>query len=50
LKPRREAGTRSSRAIAIFGGTFDPIHNGHIAVAKAAEKRFRLDAIYFLPS
>lgn len=50
MKPRREAGARSSRAIAIFGGTFDPIHNGHIAVAKAAEKRFRLDAIYFLPS
>jgi nicotinate-nucleotide adenylyltransferase len=38
------------RATAIFGGTFDPIHAGHLAVAEAAERRFRLDAIHFLPS
>lgn len=50
MKPRRASKARQQRAIAIFGGTFDPIHNGHIAVAKAALKRFRLDAIYFLPS
>lgn len=41
---------RASRSIAIFGGTFDPIHSGHLAVAAAAAKRFRLDAIYFVPS
>jgi len=39
-----------SRSIAIFGGTFDPIHSGHLAVAEAAQRRFRLDAIYFVPS
>jgi nicotinate-nucleotide adenylyltransferase len=38
------------RAIAIFGGTYDPIHAGHLAVAEAAERRFRLDATYFVPS
>jgi nicotinate-nucleotide adenylyltransferase len=38
------------RAIALFGGTFDPIHSGHIAIATAAQKRFHLDAIYFIPS
>ena len=38
------------RTVAIFGGTFDPIHAGHIAVAQAAQKRFHLDAIYFTPS
>jgi nicotinate-nucleotide adenylyltransferase len=38
------------RAIALFGGTFDPVHNGHIAVAQAAQRRFHLDAIYFVPS
>ncbi|HWF38430.1 MAG TPA: nicotinate-nucleotide adenylyltransferase [Candidatus Acidoferrales bacterium] len=38
------------RAVALFGGTFDPIHAGHIAVAQAAQKRFHLDAIYFIPS
>jgi nicotinate-nucleotide adenylyltransferase len=38
------------RSVALFGGTFDPIHSGHIAVANAAQKRFHLDAIYFVPS
>ncbi|MFQ5818174.1 MAG: nicotinate-nucleotide adenylyltransferase [Terriglobia bacterium] len=36
--------------IGIFGGTFDPIHSGHMAVARAAVRRFRLDRIYFVPS
>ena len=38
------------RRIALFGGTFDPVHSGHLAVAQAAERRFHLDAIYFIPS
>jgi nicotinate-nucleotide adenylyltransferase len=38
------------RAVALFGGTFDPIHVGHIAVAQAAQRRFHLDAIHFVPS
>jgi nicotinate-nucleotide adenylyltransferase len=36
--------------VALFGGTFDPIHAGHIAVAQAAQRRFHLDAIHFVPS
>ncbi len=36
--------------IAIFGGAFDPIHNAHLAVARAAAGRFRLDRILFVPS
>ncbi|HTS13221.1 MAG TPA: nicotinate-nucleotide adenylyltransferase [Candidatus Limnocylindrales bacterium] len=43
-------GTGHGRAIALFGGTFDPVHTGHIAVAQAAQRRFHLDAIYFVPS
>ena len=38
------------RSIGMFGGTFDPIHAGHIAVAEAALRRFHLDAIYFITS
>jgi nicotinate-nucleotide adenylyltransferase len=38
------------RSVALFGGTFDPIHTGHIAVAQAAQRRFHLDAVYFVPS
>ena len=38
------------RAIGMFGGTFDPIHAGHIAVAEAALHRFHLDSIYFITS
>lgn len=38
------------RSVALFGGTFDPVHAGHIAVAHAAQRRFHLDAIYFIPS
>jgi nicotinate-nucleotide adenylyltransferase len=36
--------------IAIFGGTFDPIHCGHLAVARAAQKRFDLRQVYFVPA
>jgi nicotinate-nucleotide adenylyltransferase len=38
------------RSIGIFGGTFDPIHSGHMAIARAAMRRCHLDAIYFVPS
>ncbi|MGH9738160.1 MAG: nicotinate-nucleotide adenylyltransferase [Candidatus Acidiferrales bacterium] len=48
--PQRPAGAAHHRSIALFGGTFDPIHAGHIAVAQAAQRRFHLDAIYFIPS
>src|SRR5579883_2658750 len=36
--------------IGLFGGTFDPIHNAHLAVARAAADRFRLDRVLFVPS
>jgi nicotinate-nucleotide adenylyltransferase len=37
------------RRIAFFGGTFDPPHRGHLAIAKAAADRFALDEILFAP-
>ncbi len=38
------------RKIALFGGSFDPIHVGHLAVARAAQRRFQLDEVHFIPS
>jgi nicotinate-nucleotide adenylyltransferase len=36
--------------IGIFGGTFDPIHLGHIALARAAHERFQLGRVLFVPA
>lgn len=37
-------------AIGIMGGTFNPIHLGHIAIAKAAYEQFHLNEIWFMPN
>jgi nicotinate-nucleotide adenylyltransferase len=36
--------------IALFGGSFDPPHRGHLAVATAAADRFALDRVLFAPA
>jgi len=36
--------------IALFGGTFDPVHRGHLALARAARERFELGRILFVPA
>jgi nicotinate-nucleotide adenylyltransferase len=46
----KPSGAGHRRSVALFGGTFDPVHGGHITVAQAAQRRFHLDAIYFIPS
>jgi len=38
------------KKIGIMGGTFNPIHNGHLAIAKAAYEQFSLEKVLFLPS
>jgi len=36
--------------IALYGGTFDPIHKGHLEVARAAADALHLDRILFIPA
>jgi len=36
--------------LALFGGTFDPIHNAHIAVAREAADHFQLGQVLFIPN
>ena len=37
-------------AIAILGGTFDPVHNAHLAMAEAALKHLPIEAVLFMPT
>ncbi len=37
-------------SVAIFGGTFDPVHRGHVEIARAAANRFGLEQVLFIPS
>ncbi|HAX61791.1 MAG TPA: nicotinate (nicotinamide) nucleotide adenylyltransferase [Elusimicrobia bacterium] len=36
--------------IGIFGGSFDPVHKGHIALAKKALRQLKLDFLFFVPA
>ncbi len=36
--------------IALYGGTFNPVHEGHIALAREVREVFELDSVEFLPS
>ena len=40
----------TARRIAYYGGTFDPVHLGHLTVAKMLLEQFRLDGLIFLPA
>jgi nicotinate-nucleotide adenylyltransferase len=45
LKPYAE----EELPIGLMGGTFDPIHMGHIITAESIKKAFQLDLVYFIP-
>jgi len=45
--PRRPA--RSRLRLGVYGGTFDPVHHGHLVLARDALEQLRLDAVLFVP-
>ncbi len=45
------AGARRYRGrVGILGGTFNPVHRGHLAAATAARQAFQLDTVLFIPA
>lgn len=40
----------AKKRIGIMGGTFDPVHNAHLALARQAYEQFSLDEIWMLPN
>lgn len=42
--------TGSSQRIGLLGGTFNPIHNGHLAAARQVGRRMEMDMVLLIPS
>jgi nicotinate-nucleotide adenylyltransferase len=38
------------KRLAFYGGSFDPLHNGHLMIAKALTDQFQLDSFVFIPA
>ena len=40
----------TTNVVGVLGGTFDPIHNGHLRIAERARTRLELDRVLLLPT
>lgn len=40
----------ADKRVGVLGGSFDPVHNGHIGLATQVQKKFQLDHILFIPA
>lgn len=49
LPPALRQRAKEKLRVAIYGGTFDPIHHGHLIVAADAVEELRLDYVLFIP-
>lgn len=48
--PVCDAATVTEMKIGLFGGSFDPVHLGHLLVAQAAREELALDRLFFIPA
>jgi nicotinate-nucleotide adenylyltransferase len=48
--PARGRMPASGRRLGVFGGSFDPVHNGHLAVAALAREHLGLQTVLFVPA
>ncbi len=40
----------NNRKVGVFGGTFDPVHFGHLIMAEQCREQAKLEAVWFVPS